>query len=61
MRNNYALKVATGGIIAGLYIVITILVAPIASGPIQIRISEALTILPISPSLTRLTISATSG
>lgn len=47
MRKNYALQVATGGIIAGLYIVITILVAPIASGPIQTRISEALTILPI--------------
>ena len=47
MRKNYALQVATGGIIAGLYIVITILVAPIASGPIQVRISEALTILPI--------------
>lgn len=49
MRNNYALKVATGGMIAGLYIVLTMIAAAVglASGVIQVRISEALTILPI--------------
>jgi uncharacterized membrane protein len=33
-------------IIASLYAVITILLAPISYGPIQIRVSEALTVLP---------------
>ena len=49
MRKNYALQVATGGIIAGLYIVLTIIAAAVglASGVIQVRISEALTILPV--------------
>jgi uncharacterized membrane protein len=49
MRKNYALKVATGGMIAGLYIVLTIIAAAVglASGVIQVRISEALTILPV--------------
>lgn len=49
MRKNYALKVATGGMIAGLYIVLTIIAAAVglASGVIQVRISEALTIMPI--------------
>ena len=49
MRKNYALQVATGGMIAGLYIVLTIIAAAVglASGVIQVRISEALTILPV--------------
>ena len=49
MRKNYALQVATGGVIAGLYIVLTMIAAAagLASGVIQVRISEALTILPI--------------
>ena len=49
MRKNYALQVATGGVIAGLYIVLTMIAAAVglASGVIQVRISEALTILPI--------------
>jgi len=49
MRNSYALKVATGGIIAGLYVVLTMIAAAagLASGVIQVRISEALTILPV--------------
>jgi uncharacterized membrane protein len=33
-------------IIASLYAVITILLAPISYGPVQIRVSEALTVLP---------------
>ena len=37
--------VARAGIIAAVYIVITLLVAPIAYGPIQFRIPEALTML----------------
>ncbi len=34
------------GIISALYVVITIVFAPISYGPIQVRISEALTLLP---------------
>ena len=34
------------GIIAGLYAALTVVLAPISYGPIQLRVSEALTILP---------------
>lgn len=37
---------AIAGIIGALYAVLTILLAPISYGPIQVRIAEALTILP---------------
>ena len=39
------LMLARAGAIAGLYIVISLCLAPISSGPIQVRISESLTIL----------------
>lgn len=35
------------GLIAGLYVVLSLITMPIASGAIQFRISEALTILPL--------------
>lgn len=38
--------IAQVGIIAALYAVVTILLAPISYGPIQVRVSEALTVLP---------------
>lgn len=38
--------IARAGIIAALYAVITILLAPISYGPVQVRVSEALTVLP---------------
>ncbi|KPK77287.1 MAG: hypothetical protein AMJ89_02715 [candidate division Zixibacteria bacterium SM23_73] len=42
--------IAQVGIIASLYAVITIVLAPISYGPIQVRISEVLTVLPyLSP------------
>ena len=34
------------GIIAGLYAALTVVLAPISYGPIQLRVSEALTVLP---------------
>lgn len=40
-------KLARAGIIAALYTVLTLVVLPLASGAIQIRISEALTLLPL--------------
>ena len=39
--------VVRAGLIAGLYIVLSLLTMPIASGAIQFRLSEALTILPL--------------
>ncbi|MCX7831598.1 MAG: QueT transporter family protein [Actinobacteria bacterium] len=42
-----ATKVARIAFIAGLYAALTIYLQPISYGPLQVRISEALTILPI--------------
>ena len=39
-------KVALAGVIAGAYIAVTFLFAPLSYGMVQIRISEALTLLP---------------
>ena len=36
-----------GAMITGLYIVITYLLAPVSFGPLQFRVAEALTVLPI--------------
>ena len=38
--------IAQVGIIAGLYAAVTIALAPISYGPVQVRVSEALTVLP---------------
>ncbi|MBQ7151634.1 MAG: QueT transporter family protein [Synergistaceae bacterium] len=43
---NYAKQIARGALIAALYTVLTILLAPISYGPVQCRVSEALTLLP---------------
>ena len=49
MKNNTAMKLAFGGVIAALYVVLTLVANAfgLASGAIQVRISEALTILPV--------------
>ena len=49
MKHTNAQKVAFGGVIAALYVVLTYLanLFGLASGAIQVRISEALTILPV--------------
>ena len=39
-------KIALAGVIAGAYIAVTLLFAPLSYGMVQIRISEALTLLP---------------
>jgi len=49
------LRIARGAVIAALYVALTLPFAPISFGPIQFRISEALTILPA------LTVSAVPG
>ena len=46
MRNELTRKLCTGGIIAALYAVLTLILPMLSYGPIQIRFSEALTILP---------------
>ena len=42
-----ALELAQGGIIAALYVVLTLVFAPISFGEAQLRVAEALTILPL--------------
>ncbi|MBQ3379813.1 MAG: QueT transporter family protein [Clostridia bacterium] len=37
----------TGALIAGAYLALTLVLAPISYGPIQFRVSEALTLLPL--------------
>ena len=49
MKNSTARKVTFGGLIAALYVALTFIanLCGLASGAIQVRISEALTILPV--------------
>ena len=49
MRHSNTQKIAFGGVIAALYVVLTLIANAfgLASGAIQVRISEALTILPV--------------
>ena len=51
-------KMARIGLIAAVYTVLTLGLAPFSFGPIQVRISEALTLLPLiwKPSITALTL-----
>ena len=46
-NKDITIKIARAGIIAALYIVTSLITAPIASGTIQVRLSEALTLLPL--------------
>ena len=45
-RKNTTLRIVSSAIFAAAYAALTILLAPISYGPVQFRISEALTILP---------------
>ena len=49
MNRSKTLKLANAGMIAALYVVLTVLAAQfnLANGAIQVRLSEALTILPV--------------
>ena len=49
MNRNNTLKLANAGMIAAMYVVLTYIanLAGLASGTIQVRLSEALTILPV--------------
>ena len=49
MRNNHslALRITQGAMIAAIYVALTLMFAPISFGPLQIRIAEMLSILPM--------------
>ncbi len=44
---SQVLRITQGALIAALYVVLTMAFAPISFGPMQLRIAEALTILPL--------------
>jgi len=46
-KNKEALSIAYAAVIAAVYVVLTLIFAPISYGPIQVRVSEALCVLPI--------------
>ena len=46
-RNSTTLFLAQGAIIAAMYVALTLIFAPISFGAVQVRIAEALTILPL--------------
>ena len=46
-RDPRVLRITQGAAIAALYVVLTMVFAPISFGPVQLRIAEALCILPI--------------
>ena len=46
-RDPKVLRITQGAVIAALYVVLTLVFAPISSGPVQVRIAEALCILPM--------------
>ena len=46
-QNHMVQMMAQAAVIAALYVVLTMVFAPISFGPMQVRIAEALTILPL--------------
>ena len=46
-RDPRVLRITQGAVIAALYVVLTMVFAPISFGPVQVRIAEALCILPM--------------
>jgi uncharacterized membrane protein len=46
-KDPKVLRITQGAIIAALYVVLTMVFAPISFGPVQVRIAEALCILPM--------------
>lgn len=47
MKQTKSMWIAQSAIIAALYVVITVVLAPFGFGEVQLRVSEALTILPV--------------
>ena len=46
-KNQSVRKIAQGAVIAALYVVLTIIFAPISFGAVQVRIAEIMTIMPL--------------
>ena len=46
-KNQSVRKLAQGAVIAALYVVLTIIFAPISFGAVQVRIAEIMTIMPL--------------
>ena len=46
-QHNKLLSMANAGVVAALYTVLTLVLAPLSFGNIQFRASEALTLLPV--------------
>lgn len=46
MRNTLTRRICTGGVIGAFYAVLTLVLPMLSYGPVQIRFSEALTVLP---------------
>ncbi len=46
-RDPKVLRITQGAVIAALYVVLTMVFAPISFGPVQVRIAEALCIMPM--------------
>lgn len=47
MKNIQVKTITRIGMIAALYVAVTVLLAPISFGPVQFRVAEAMTLLPI--------------
>lgn len=47
MQNKHTLFLAQAGVIAAIYVALTVAFAPFSFGEIQVRLAEALTILPV--------------
>ncbi len=47
MKNNYVKTIVYTAVIAAIYTALSVALAPISYGPVQFRISEALTLLPV--------------
>ena len=47
LRSKETLKITQGAVIAALYVILTMVFEPISFGAVQLRVAEALTILPL--------------
>ena len=46
MKKVSSPRLVRGALVAGIYVALTMLFAPVSFGPVQVRVSEALTLLP---------------
>ncbi|MDO9508070.1 MAG: QueT transporter family protein [Thermovirgaceae bacterium] len=46
MKRISVVRLVRGSLVAGVYVALTLIFAPVSFGPVQVRVSEALTLLP---------------